>query len=141
MSVKIPSAELVNTIARTRLFAAASRSAATRKAYASDIRDFKAYCFAIGADALPAEAAVVATYLAHLAESKSTAMGSAGDGNVLKHLPRAGKIDHDRSVRQQERHRNAALRRMQLHDRCRSARCKCVALEASVKESQRCRAL
>jgi site-specific recombinase XerD len=46
---------------------------ATRKAYASDLRDFAAYCQRIGARALPADPAVVGTYLATISETKSVA--------------------------------------------------------------------
>jgi integrase len=65
--------ELATTIERARAYADASKASATRKAYAADLRDFEAYCMAIAAEAFPAEPAVVATYLAHLAETKSVA--------------------------------------------------------------------
>jgi hypothetical protein len=48
-------------------FIAASKAAATRRAYASDWRDFAAWCADHGQVALPAAAATVAAYLGALA--------------------------------------------------------------------------
>jgi hypothetical protein len=42
------STELVEAVGRARDFAKASKAHATRKAYASDLRDFAAYCKRIG---------------------------------------------------------------------------------------------
>jgi integrase len=67
------STELAEAVDRARDFAKASKAHATRKAYAADLRDFAAYCQRIGALALPADPAVVGTYLATIAETKSVA--------------------------------------------------------------------
>jgi integrase len=67
------STELAEAVDRARDFAKASKAQATRKAYAADLRDFAAYCQRIGALALPADPAVVGTYLATISESKSVA--------------------------------------------------------------------
>jgi site-specific recombinase XerD len=67
------STELAEAVDRSRDFAKASKAHATRKAYAADLRDFAAYCGRIGALALPADPAVVGTYLATIAETKSVA--------------------------------------------------------------------
>ncbi|SFT11608.1 site-specific integrase [Methylobacterium sp. yr668] len=48
-------------------FAAASRSTATRRAYAADWRDFTAWCGEQGAEPLPASGRTVGRYLTHLA--------------------------------------------------------------------------
>lgn len=48
-------------------FAAGAKSAATRRAYASDWRDFTAFCADLGAEPLPALGLTVARYLTHLA--------------------------------------------------------------------------
>jgi integrase len=65
--------ELAEAVDRARDFAKASKANATRKAYAADLRDFAAYCKRIAALALPADPAVVGTYLATIAETKSVA--------------------------------------------------------------------
>jgi integrase len=67
------STELADAVDRARDFAKASNAHATRKAYASDLRDFAAYCQRIGELALPADPAVVGTYLATIAETNSVA--------------------------------------------------------------------
>jgi integrase len=67
------STELAEAVDRARDFAKASKAHATRKAYAADLCDFAAYCERIGALALPADPAVVGTYLATIAETKSVA--------------------------------------------------------------------
>ncbi|KQP50822.1 hypothetical protein ASG40_12920 [Methylobacterium sp. Leaf399] len=48
-------------------FAAASKSDATRRAYAADWRDFTGWCADQGADTLPASGRTVGRYLTHLA--------------------------------------------------------------------------
>ena len=50
-------------------YAEAEKSAATRAAYASDWRDFTAWCASRGATALPAHQGIVAAYLSWLAGS------------------------------------------------------------------------
>jgi integrase len=67
------STELAEAVDRARDFAKASKAHATRKAYASDLRDFAAYCQRIGALSLPADPGVVGTYLAPISETKSVA--------------------------------------------------------------------
>ena len=67
------STELAEAVGRARDFAKASKAHATRKAYASDLRDFAEYCKRIGALSLPADPAVVGTYLATISETKSVA--------------------------------------------------------------------
>jgi site-specific recombinase XerD len=54
-------------------FAQAAKSGATRRAYASDLRDFDAWCAAQGRAPLPAEPATVALYVTHLARGGSAA--------------------------------------------------------------------
>ncbi|WP_131116632.1 site-specific integrase [Lichenihabitans psoromatis] len=49
-------------------YALAEKSPATRRAYASDFRQFTAWCTEVGADPLPASIATVAGYLASLAD-------------------------------------------------------------------------
>ena len=67
------STELAEAIGRARTFAEASKATATRKAYAADLRDFAAYCARLDVSAMPADPAVVGTYLATLAQTKSVA--------------------------------------------------------------------
>jgi integrase len=50
------------------VYAAAEKSPATREAYASDWRDFEAWCAAKGATPLPAHVGIVAAYLSSLAQ-------------------------------------------------------------------------
>jgi site-specific recombinase XerD len=61
-------AALAAALDAAREFAAGSKSDATRKAYASDWRSFTAWCSSVDRSPLPAEPAVLAAYLAHLAE-------------------------------------------------------------------------
>jgi integrase len=66
----IPSGALtIAEIDATIAFAAAEKAAATRAAYASDWRDFAAWCAVRGATPLPAHVGIVAAYLSSLAES------------------------------------------------------------------------
>jgi site-specific recombinase XerD len=53
----------------TMAYAEAEKALATRTAYASDWRDFAAWCAARGATALPAHVGIVAAYLSGLADS------------------------------------------------------------------------
>jgi site-specific recombinase XerD len=61
----------------TMRFAEAEKAAATRAAYASDWRDFAAWCALRGATPLPAHQGIVAAYLSWLADSgrKSSTIG------------------------------------------------------------------
>ena len=52
-------------------FAHASKATATRKAYASDLRDFAAFCNEIGESSLPAAPGTVALYFTSQASTKS----------------------------------------------------------------------
>ncbi len=53
-------------------FAANADASATRRAYASDMADFRSWCEAHGLDALPALPQTVACYLANLASERTT---------------------------------------------------------------------
>ena len=53
----------------TMAYAEAEKSLATRRAYASDWRDFGAWCASRGATTLPAHVGIVAAYLSSLADS------------------------------------------------------------------------
>lgn len=55
-------------VATARAFASEARAAATKRAYASDWRDFESWCAARGASCLPAPAELLAVYLADLAK-------------------------------------------------------------------------
>jgi integrase len=67
------STELAEAIDQARTLREASKAKATRAAYASDLRDFAAYCARLGVSALPADPAVIGTYLATMAQTKSVA--------------------------------------------------------------------
>jgi site-specific recombinase XerD len=54
-------------------FARAAKSPATRRAYASDLRDFDAWCAGRKVSPLPAEPATVGLYVTHLARTRSAA--------------------------------------------------------------------
>jgi integrase len=62
-------ASLAPLVERAEAYATAATSEATRQAYAADWRAFTAWCGATGLPSLPAPAATVAAYLAHLADS------------------------------------------------------------------------
>ena len=55
----------------------ASKSSATRRAYAADWSAFRSWCESVGAESLPASPSTVAVYLAHLAE-QGRAVASIG---------------------------------------------------------------
>lgn len=59
---------LADALASADRYLAAEKSAATRRAYLSDARDFAAWCVAHGLDPLPASIGTVAAYLAQLAD-------------------------------------------------------------------------
>jgi hypothetical protein len=59
-------AELAEALKSAIDYAAASKSAATRKAYRADWLDFHTWCESVNAAALPAAAETLASYLAHL---------------------------------------------------------------------------
>jgi integrase len=67
----------VSEINQTLQYAQNEKSAATRAAYASDWRDFAAWCASRGATALPAHQGIVAAYLSALADGgrKSSTIG------------------------------------------------------------------
>jgi hypothetical protein len=58
-------------------FAAAEKSAATRRAYSADWADFATWCALRGASPLPAHQSIVAAYLSHLANTGRKASPSA----------------------------------------------------------------
>lgn len=61
-------ADLVDSLASVRSYLASEKSVNTRRGYASDFADFKAWCAAGGHVAMPADPLVVAQYLANLAD-------------------------------------------------------------------------
>ena len=65
----LPGALTVAEIDATMAYAEAEKALATRAAYASDWRDFAAWCASRGATALPAHVGIVAAYLSWLADS------------------------------------------------------------------------
>jgi site-specific recombinase XerD len=73
----LPGALTVAEIDATMAYAEAEKALATREAYASDWRDFTAWCASRGATALPAHVGIVAAYLSWLADSgrKSSTIG------------------------------------------------------------------
>jgi site-specific recombinase XerD len=73
----LPGALTVAEIDATMAYAEAEKALATRQAYASDWRDFAAWCASRGATALPAHVGIVAAYLSGLADSgrKSSTIG------------------------------------------------------------------
>jgi site-specific recombinase XerD len=68
-SLVVHGAELAESRRATAEFLAAAKADATRRAYASDWRDFKFWCASNELDALPASPENVAVYLASLAKS------------------------------------------------------------------------
>jgi site-specific recombinase XerD len=73
----LPGALTVAEIDATMAYAEAEKALATREAYASDWRDFAAWCALRGATTLPAHVGMVAAYLSGLADSgrKSSTIG------------------------------------------------------------------
>jgi site-specific recombinase XerD len=65
----LPGALTTAEIDATMAYAEAEKALATRAAYASDWRDFAAWCTSRGATALPAHVGIVAAYLSSLANS------------------------------------------------------------------------
>jgi len=66
---ELSSALTIAEINATMAYAEAEKALATRAAYASDWRDFAAWCGSRGATALPAHQGIVAAYLSGLADS------------------------------------------------------------------------
>lgn len=60
--------EIAATVDRARAFAEAAKSAATRRAYESDLRDFEAFCNRHGTRSIPADPQTVALYASDLAQ-------------------------------------------------------------------------
>src|SRR5215472_3321442 len=83
----LPSALTPAEIDATMAFAAAEKSAATRRAYATDWRDFAAWAAARGATPLPAHQGLVAAYLSDLAQSgrKASTIGRRAAGIAYRH--------------------------------------------------------
>ena len=65
----LPGALTTAEISATMAYAEAEKALATRAAYASDWRDFAAWCASRGATAMPAHVGIVAAYLSSLADS------------------------------------------------------------------------
>jgi integrase len=65
----LPGSLTTAEIDATMAYAEAEKALATRTAYASDWRDFAAWCASRGATALPAHVGIVAAYLSWLADS------------------------------------------------------------------------
>jgi site-specific recombinase XerD len=65
----LPGALSTAEIDATMAYAEAEKALATRAAYASDWRDFAAWCAHRGATALPAHVGIVAAYLSSLADT------------------------------------------------------------------------
>ncbi len=63
------STELVDPMASVLRYLEAEKSSTTRRAYASDFRDFSEWCGRVGEMSLPSSPLVVARYLAQLADS------------------------------------------------------------------------
>jgi hypothetical protein len=79
----VPAADLALLEAlgdRVRGHLAASRSAATRRAYASDWADFGTWCAGAGVEALPATPEAVALYLTALADAGANASSHPRSG-------------------------------------------------------------
>jgi integrase len=68
-------------------FAENEKAASTRRAYASDWKDFAAWCAARGATPLPAHVGIVAAYLSSLADSgrKSSTIGRRAAAVAYRH--------------------------------------------------------
>jgi integrase len=69
LGTTLPGVLTTAEIDATMGYAAAEKALATREAYASDYRDFAAWCLSRGATALPAHQGMVAAYLSALADS------------------------------------------------------------------------
>ena len=69
LDLALPGALTTAEIDATMAYAEAEKALATREAYASDWRDFAAWCALRGATALPAHQGIVAAYLSGLADS------------------------------------------------------------------------
>jgi hypothetical protein len=81
----LPGALTTAEIDRTMEYADAEKAQATREAYASDWRDFAAWCASRAATALPAHQGIVAAYLSSLADSgrKASTIGRRAAANRL----------------------------------------------------------
>ncbi len=82
-----PGALTVAEVQATLNYAQAAKAASTLAAYACDMNSFKYWCAARGACPLPASPAIVAAYLAHLADSgrKASGIGRAAAGIAYYH--------------------------------------------------------
>jgi integrase len=104
----LPGALITAEIDATMAYAEAEKALATRAAYASDWRDFAAWCALRGATALPAHVGIVAAYLSALADSgrKSSTIGR-----------RAAAIDGQPRAADQQRGRQGDAARHPQDDR------------------------
>ena len=75
----------------TMAYAQAEKAASTRAAYASDWRDFAAWCASRGATTLPAHVGIVAAYLSSLASDgrKASTIGRRAASIGYHHKPAA----------------------------------------------------
>jgi site-specific recombinase XerD len=80
-----PGALSTAEIDATMAYAEAEKAAATRTAYASDWRDFAAWCAARAATPLPAHAGIVAAYFSHLAQSGLRASSIGRKAAAISH--------------------------------------------------------
>jgi site-specific recombinase XerD len=83
----LPGALTTAEIDATKAYGAAEKALATRAAYASDWRDFAAWCALRCATALPAHQGIVAAYLPWLADSgrKSSTIGRRAVAIAYRH--------------------------------------------------------
>lgn len=88
--------EIADLAQKARGYARASKADATRKAYASQLRTFAAWCASAGLQALPAAPSTVALYLTHLAESGAA---SASMAQALSAISQAHVTAHHASPR------------------------------------------
>ena len=68
----VPPSGLTDALTSAAGYALNEKADATRRAYRSDIRLFYAWCDSVGRETVPAEAATVAAYCAHCADSGSS---------------------------------------------------------------------
>ena len=84
----LPGALTMAEIDATMGYAEAETALATRQAYASDWRDFAAWCALRGATALPAHVGIVAAYLSSLADLGRKASTIARRAAAIAYRPR-----------------------------------------------------
>ena len=95
LDLALPGALTTAEIDATMTYAEAEKALATRQAYASDWRDFAAWCASRAATALPAHQGIVAAYLSSLADSGRKASTIGRRAAAIGYRPRA--TDRQRS--------------------------------------------